>query len=31
MDTPSAINSRRSVKHYDPEHRMSDDEITHRF
>ncbi len=27
MDTFSAINSRRSVKHYDPEHRMSDEEI----
>lgn len=27
MDTFSAINSRRSVKHYNPEHRMSDEEI----
>ena len=27
MDTLSAINSRRSVKHYDPEHRMSKDKI----
>lgn len=28
MDTLDAINARRSVKHYDPEHRFSDDEIT---
>ena len=27
MDTLTAINSRRSVKHYDPDHRMSDEEI----
>jgi len=27
VDTFSAIKSRRSVKHYDPKHRMSDDEI----
>ena len=27
MDTLSAINARRSVKHYDPEHEMSQDEI----
>lgn len=28
MDTQTAIRERRSVKHYDPEHRMSDEEIT---
>jgi nitroreductase len=27
VDTFEAIRSRRAVKHYDPEHRMSDDEI----
>lgn len=27
MDTFEAIHSRRSVKHYDAEHRMSDDEV----
>lgn len=27
MDTFTAIESRRSVKHYDPNHRMSDEEI----
>ena len=28
MDTFEAITTRRSVKHYDPEHRMSEEEIT---
>ena len=28
MDTFDAIGGRRSVKHYDPEHRLSEDEIT---
>ncbi len=28
MDTFDAINGRRSVKHFDPEHRLSEDEIT---
>ncbi len=28
MDTFDAINGRRSVKHYDPEHRLTEDEIT---
>ena len=27
MDTFSAIKSRRAVKHYDPEHRMTPEEI----
>jgi nitroreductase len=27
MDTFTAINTRRSVKHYDPDHQMSEDEI----
>ena len=27
MDTVTAIETRRSVKHYDPEHRMTDEEI----
>ena len=27
MDTISAIRGRRSVKHYDPEHTLSDDEV----
>ena len=28
MDTFDAISQRRSVKHYDPEHRLTEDEIT---
>ncbi len=28
MDTLTAIETRRSVKHYDPEHRMTDEEIS---
>ncbi len=28
MDTFDAINQRRSVKHYDPRHRLTEDEIT---
>ena len=28
MDTFDAINQRRSVKHYDPQHRLTEDEIT---
>jgi nitroreductase len=28
MKTEEAINARRSVKHYDPNHQMTDDEIT---
>ncbi len=28
MDTFDAINQRRSVKHYDPQHRLAEDEIT---
>lgn len=28
MDTVEAISSRRAVKHYDPEHRMSEEEIS---
>ncbi|MEZ4575104.1 MAG: nitroreductase family protein [Vampirovibrionales bacterium] len=28
MDTFTAIESRRSIKHYDPSHRMTEDEIT---
>ncbi len=28
MDTFEAIEGRRSVKHYDPEHRLTEDEIT---
>ena len=31
MDTLEAIYARRSVKHYDPEHRMSDEEINKLF
>ena len=31
MDTLEAIYARRSVKHYDPEHRMTDDEINKLF
>ncbi|MEM9772412.1 MAG: nitroreductase family protein, partial [Cyanobacteria bacterium P01_D01_bin.73] len=27
MDTLAAIKARRSVKHYDPEHKMTDEEI----
>jgi len=29
MDTLEAIKSRRSVKHYDPQHKISDEEINH--
>ena len=28
MDTLTAIESRRAVKHYDPNHQMTDEEIT---
>ncbi len=31
MKTEEAINSRRSVKHFDPDHRMGDDEIKELF
>ena len=31
MDTFAAIESRRSVKHYDPNHRLSQEEIDHLF
>ena len=29
MDTLEAIKSRRSVKHYDPQHKISDEELNH--
>jgi len=31
MNLTEAIRSRRSVKHYDPEHRLSEDELRHLF
>ncbi len=31
MDTLDAIRARRSVKHYDPEHRMTDEEVSTPF
>lgn len=31
MDTFEAIRTRRAVKHYDPDHRLSEEEITRLF